>query len=97
MSPGLGEVLLQILVQLGWEFRESGAYRVQGDFQAYIILTSNDDMLKIYGEALDHSYKATDSALIYALDHVYRFFGVNINDIYWTHYATQFAAFPPNV
>jgi hypothetical protein len=87
-------VLRQILAQLGWAFRESGAYRVQGDFQAYIILTSNDDMLKIYGEALDHRYKDTDSAITYALDHVDMFFVVNITNIYWTRYATQFAAVP---
>jgi hypothetical protein len=54
-------------------------------------------MLKIYGEALHHHYKATDSALIYALDHVDRFFGVNINDTYWTRYAIQFATVPPDV
>jgi hypothetical protein len=47
MGPSLGEVLHQILAQLGWAFRESGAYRVQGGFQAYIILTSNDNMLTI--------------------------------------------------
>jgi hypothetical protein len=90
-GPGLQEVLRQILAQLGWAFRESGAYRTQGDFQTHIILTSNDNMLKIHGEALDHLYKATDSALIYTLDHVDRFFGVNINDIYWTRYVSQFA------
>jgi hypothetical protein len=48
-------------------------------------------MLKINRKALDAHYKATDSALIYALDHVDRFFGVNINNIYWTLYVFQFA------
>jgi hypothetical protein len=94
MGPSLGEVLHQILAQLGWAFRESGAYRVQGGFQAYVLLTSNDNMLKIHGEELDLCYKAIDSALIYALDHVDRFFGVNINDIYWTRYVLQFGGAP---
>jgi hypothetical protein len=51
-------------------------------------------MLKIHGEAIDARYKATDRALIYALDHVDRFFGVTINDIYWNRYVFQFAGVP---
>jgi hypothetical protein len=54
----------------------------------------SNDMLKIHGEALDARYKATDRALIYALDHVDRFFGVTINDIYWNRYVFQFAGVP---
>lgn len=79
---GLREVLRQILAQMGWAFQESHARRVDGGFQADITLFSSTNIEKIYGETLPRLSLATESALIFALDHVDRFWGVDFIDVF---------------
>lgn len=74
-------MLRQILPTLGYSFVPPYSSRVNGGFQSSVTLMSSQGSLKIYGEALDAPYKAKDSALIYALDYVDRYLGVDILDI----------------
>ena len=42
--------------------------------------------MEIHGETLDRPHRAKDSALIYALDYIDRFLGINIIDLSHVRY-----------
>lgn len=67
-----------------------------GGFQSCITLTSAQiGRVRIYGETVDRPYKAKDSALIYALDYVDRYLGINILDINYSAYLMARHNVPP--